>query len=51
MPYFLTPVEDWKNRDYIKMSANQFLGHYELKQHQPWFDDERTKFVDSREVS
>jgi hypothetical protein len=27
----------WEN---IKTSAKESLGHYELQQHEPWFDDE-----------
>jgi hypothetical protein len=31
----------WENiRGNIKTSAKESLGHYELQQHKPWFDDE-----------
>jgi hypothetical protein len=31
----------WKNiRQNFKTSAKASLGHYELQQHKPWFDDE-----------
>jgi hypothetical protein len=31
----------WENiRENIKTSAKESLGHYELQQHKPWFDDE-----------
>jgi predicted metallo-beta-lactamase superfamily hydrolase len=31
----------WENiRENIKTSATESLGHYELQQHTPWFDDE-----------
>jgi hypothetical protein len=31
----------WENiRENIKASAEESLGHYELQQHKPWFDDE-----------
>jgi hypothetical protein len=26
-------------RKNIKISANEILGYYELKQHEPWFND------------
>jgi len=29
----------------IKTSAKDSLGLYELKQHKPWFDEERLLFV------
>jgi hypothetical protein len=34
----------WKNiRENMKTSAKESLGHYELQQHKPWFDDECSK--------
>jgi hypothetical protein len=31
---------NWKTiRENVKMSAKCSLGHYELKQHKPWFDE------------
>jgi predicted metallo-beta-lactamase superfamily hydrolase len=39
----------WKNiRENIKTSAKESLGHYELQQHKPWFDDEYSKLIDRR---
>jgi hypothetical protein len=39
----------WENiRENIKTSANENLGHYELQQHKPWFDDECSKLIDRR---
>jgi hypothetical protein len=39
----------WKNiRENIKTSAKESLGHYELQQHKPWFDDECSKLIDRR---
>jgi hypothetical protein len=39
----------WENiRQNIKISANASLGHYELKQHKPWFDEECLKSLDRR---
>jgi hypothetical protein len=35
----------WEN---IKISAKESLGHYELQQHKPWFDDESSKLIDRR---
>jgi hypothetical protein len=32
----------------IKISATDSLGHYELKQHKPWFDEEYSKLLDRR---
>jgi hypothetical protein len=38
----------WENiRENIRTSAKESLGHYELQQHKPWFD-ERSKLVDRR---
>jgi hypothetical protein len=39
----------WENiRENIKISAKDSLGHYELQQHKPWFDDEYSKLMDRR---
>jgi hypothetical protein len=39
----------WENiRENIKTSAKESLGHYELQQHKPWFDDECSKLIDRR---
>jgi hypothetical protein len=39
----------WKNiRENIKKSATDSLGHYELQQHKPRFDDECSKLIDRR---
>jgi hypothetical protein len=39
----------WENiRENIKTSAQGSLGHYELQQHKPWFDDECSKLIDRR---
>jgi hypothetical protein len=39
----------WENiRENIKTSAKDSLGHYELQQHKPWFDDECSKLIDRR---
>jgi hypothetical protein len=39
----------WENiRENIKISAKESLGHYELQQHKPWFDDECSKLIDRR---
>jgi hypothetical protein len=39
----------WENiRENIKTSAKESLGHYELQQHKPWFDDEYSKLIDRR---
>jgi DNA repair ATPase RecN len=35
-------------RENIKTSAKESLGHYELQQHKPWFDDECSKLIDRR---
>jgi hypothetical protein len=37
-----------ENRENIKTSAKDSLGHYELQQHKPWFDDECSKLTDRR---
>jgi hypothetical protein len=37
----------WENiRENIKISAKESLGHYDLQQHKPWFDDECSKLID-----
>ena len=39
----------WENiKENIKTSARKSLGLYELKQHKPWFDEERARFLDKR---
>jgi hypothetical protein len=39
----------WENiRENIRISAKESLGHYELQQHKPWFDDECSKLIDRR---
>jgi hypothetical protein len=39
----------WENiRENLKSSAKESLGHYELQQHKPWFDDECSKLTDRR---
>jgi hypothetical protein len=39
----------WENiRENIKISPKESLGHYELQQHKPWFDDECSKLIDRR---
>jgi hypothetical protein len=30
----------------IKISAKESQGHYELKKHKPWFDEECSKLLD-----
>jgi len=36
----------WGNiKENIKTSAKDSLGQYELRQHKPWFDEERSRFV------
>jgi hypothetical protein len=35
-------------RENIKTSAKDSLGHYELQQHKPWFNDECSKLIDRR---
>ena len=37
----------WENiKENIKTSAQEILGLHELKQHRPWFDEERLRFLD-----
>jgi dsDNA-specific endonuclease/ATPase MutS2 len=39
----------WENiKENTKTSATENLGLYELKQHKPWFDEERLRFLDQR---
>jgi hypothetical protein len=38
----------WENN--IKTSAEESLGHYELQQHKPWFDDECSKLIRQKEA-
>ena len=39
----------WENiKESIKTSATKSLGLQELKQHKPWFDEERLGFLDHR---
>jgi hypothetical protein len=39
----------WESiRENIKTSVKESLGHYELQQHKPWFDDECSKLIDRR---
>jgi hypothetical protein len=39
----------WENiKENIKTSAKQSVGRYELKQHEPWFDEECSRFSDQR---
>jgi hypothetical protein len=39
----------WENiRENIKISAKESLSHYELQQHEPWFDEECSKLIDRR---
>jgi dsDNA-specific endonuclease/ATPase MutS2 len=39
----------WKNiKENIKTSAKDSLGLHELKQHKPWFDEERCYFLGKR---
>jgi hypothetical protein len=39
----------WGNiRANIKISAKESLGHYELQQHKPWFDDECSELIERR---
>jgi hypothetical protein len=39
----------WENiRENIRASVKEILGHYELQQHKPWFDDECSKLIDRR---
>jgi hypothetical protein len=39
----------WENiRENIKTSAQESLGHYELQQRKPWFDDECSKLIHRR---
>jgi predicted metallo-beta-lactamase superfamily hydrolase len=36
----------WENiRENIKISAKVRIGHYNLKQHKPWFDKECSKLL------
>jgi hypothetical protein len=42
----------WENiRDNIKTSAKDSLGHYELQQHKPRFDDECSNLTDRRKLA
>jgi len=37
----------WENiKENIKTSAKESLGHCELKQHETWFDEECSRFLD-----
>jgi len=39
----------WESiKENIKASSEQSQGLYELKQHKPWFDEERLGFLDQR---
>jgi hypothetical protein len=39
----------WENiTGNINTSAKESLGHYELQQHKPWFDDECSNLTDRR---
>jgi hypothetical protein len=39
----------WENiRENMKTSAKESLGHYDLQQRKPWFDDECSKLIDRR---
>jgi hypothetical protein len=39
----------WKTiRDYIKISAKESIGSYELRKHKPWFDEGCSKLLDQR---
>ena len=39
----------WENiKESIKTSATKSLGLQELKQHKPWFDEERLGFLDQK---
>jgi hypothetical protein len=39
----------WENiKESIKISGKESLGLYERKQHEPWFDEECSKFLDQR---
>jgi hypothetical protein len=39
----------WENiKDNIKTSAQDSLDRHEWKQHIPWFDEERLRFLDQR---
>jgi hypothetical protein len=35
-------------RETIKISVEESLGYYELKQHKPWFDEECSKLLDQK---
>jgi hypothetical protein len=35
-------------RENIKISAKESLGYYELKQHEPWFDEGCSELLDQR---
>jgi hypothetical protein len=35
-------------REYIKISAKESPGYYELKKHKPWFDEGCSKLLDQR---
>jgi DNA repair ATPase RecN len=40
----------WENiTENIKTSTKESLGHYELQQHKPWFDDQYSKLIDRRQ--
>ena len=41
-------VSTLKVKENIKTSAKDSLGLYKLKHHKPWFDEERSKFLDYR---
>jgi 50S ribosomal subunit-associated GTPase HflX len=42
----------WENiKENIKTSAKENLGLHELKQHEPWFDEECLGFFRSKETS
>jgi hypothetical protein len=39
--------KEWEYiRENINISAKESLGHYELKQHKQWFDEESSKLLD-----
>jgi hypothetical protein len=42
-------IRAWETvRENIKISAKESLGYYELKKHQPWFEEGCSKLIDQR---
>jgi dsDNA-specific endonuclease/ATPase MutS2 len=48
----LLALKSWENiKENIKTSAKESQGLHELKQQNPWFDEERLGFLDQRRQS